>query len=255
MRLPTNATRKMNRDLTKFILTNQTDENSIFNAAHAAAEIPLTIGLLPLRPCMESDKVQKCSPLSPDSSTDDEKEMYARHFSNQKLRAGSKIGIVRTQNRAACASKLNATWEQNMGAEALLALSNRGKETTGFLPPRHVAITIKRHAVTSPATMLAVAEILRQALKDLKSMDKKQYNVVQAVQTYEATSDRLLHCLRLQCLSAAHTKLAILSLDRCCKQWLMALKFVDSRLPSEEVARQHEKAHLCRREGQALLHA
>lgn len=266
MRLPTNTTRKMNRDLAKFTLTNQTDENSIslFNAARmstplAAAEIPF-VGL-PVHG-KESDKILQSSPPSPDSSTDDEKECYARHFSNQKqqlrteqakaIATRPKIGIVRprTQNRAPCTAT-NAAAEQSNGAEALLALANRGKETNGFLPPRHVTIAIQRHAATSPVTMSAVANILRQALKDLKSMDKRQ-NIAQAVQTYEATSDRLLHCLRLKCLSTAHTKLAILSLDRCCKQWLVALNNISSQ-SKEEVARQREKAQCCRREGQSIL--
>jgi hypothetical protein len=257
----------MNRDLAKFTLTNQTDENSIpvFNAARVPtrhlvdAEIPF-IGLPAYG--KESDKVLQSSPPSPESSTDDEKESYARHFSNQKhqLRTeqakamaapDAKIGIVRprTQNRAL--STANAAVEQSNGAEALLALANRGKETNGFLPPRHVTIAIQRHAATSSVTISAVANILRQALKDLKSMDRRQ-NITRAVQTYEATADRLLHCLRLKCLSAAHTKLAILSLDRCCKQWLVALNNISSQ-PQEEIVRQREKAQNCRREGQTIL--
>jgi hypothetical protein len=311
MRLPSNATRKLNRDLTKFNLSGTDENNTAFSNVAlqrrpttrplAAAEAPFIT--LPKNMSVKNHlSIANDLPSSPESGNDDDKESYCRHFAAQKhqLRVhqqqalagaattaiapcsqqhgqgpqGAKIGIVRprqqhaSESESCCASgngnvmAATATGTRSSGVQTLLSMAMahpRTQEVTPttvavapVLPPRHVTITIQRHAPTSAVTISAVANILRQCLKDLKNMDKQKH-ATQAVQTYEQTADRFLHCLRLQCLSSTHTKLAALSIDRCCKQWLMALKNISPSLKAEEINRQRAKAQLCRKEAQAIL--
>jgi hypothetical protein len=146
---------------------------------------------------------------------------------------------------------------QTSGAEALLALAKpRAQGSTLAATPSHpVAITASQdHAATRAGTVSAVANILRHCLKNLKKVDK-QKQATRAVQIYEQTADRILHCLRLHCLSSKHAKLAILAVSLCCKQWLVVLKNIIPSLKAGEINRQRDKARLCHSEARAVLRA
>jgi len=281
MRLPCNTIRKANRELTKFNLTPPDENNtSFFNVHHDRG--PTTRPRADVSPCVVHpdsfgpSKYQSEPPSSPESGADDDKESFSRHFAAQKHllrlqqatkvprsgtcsrcsatvgpspKTGSRIGIVRP--RSLVCDQCVARAAQNEVVEGLLSLANPRGDAA--LPPRPVNIGRRTspNRTENTITIAAVAGILRQCLKDLKNMDKQE-GATKAVATYESTADRLLHCLRLRCLSASHTKLAVLSMSRCCKQWTMALKTINSLEPGE-VNRQRQKAHQCRQEASAFL--